>query len=331
MWTVLQRATAALAMLVAAGAASAQATPDRLYHGINRPIPFSVEAPDDAESIVLELYDGTGTQRVARAGVEAGAIDLFEVFPILWNRTLPQPFYLQTVIDGEQVGSPIFLEPLRPPRQSRINPRTNGIEWAPDDRRRPYSGLRTYPAKFVEFTTSHGVFTAKLRPDQAPVTAKHILDLVEGGFYTDIVIHRILPTNANGDPFVIQFGDPRGYGLGGPGFFVDLEPSQLRHDFGVVSMARQSDNADSNGSQVFVCLSRAATTHLDDNYTSFAEVIDGAETLVAIQNVELDDPSRGVPAEPKPVVESARSIEAPPIGQWPERVTRPEPSQEQPR
>ncbi len=330
MKTVLQRAAAVTALFVAAGFAAGQATPDRLYYGINRPIPFTVNAPEGAGAVQLVLYDGAGTQIVSRASVEPGAIDLFEVFPILWNRTIPQPFYLQTVIDDAQVGPPVFLEPLRPPRQSKINPRTTKVEWTPD-KRRPYSGLRAYPAKFVEFTTSQGTFTVKLRPDEAPQTAKHILDLVEGGFYTDIVVHRILPTNTNGDPFVIQFGDPRGFGLGGPGHFVDLEPSNLRHAFGVVSMARQSDNADSNGSQVFVCLSRAATSHLDDNYTSFAEVIDGADTLIALESVELEDAGRGVPADPKPVVHSARAYDAPPISEWPARVTRPSPSTEQPR
>lgn len=326
----LIRCAVLAAATLAAAEAHAQATPDRLYYGINRPIPFTVDAQDDAELVQLVLYDGTGEQIVARAEVQAGPVDLFEVFPILWNRSVPQPLYLQTVIDGEQVGSPVFLEPLRPPLQSRIDPRTTKVEWMPD-RRRPYCGLRAYTAKFVEFSTTQGDFAMKLRPDQAPHTARHILDLVDGGFYTDIVVHRIIPTNANGDPFVIQFGDPRGFGLGGPGFFVDLERSALRHDFGVVSMARQSDDPNSNGSQLFVCLSRGATAHLDDNYTSFAEVIDGAETLIAIESVELDDAGRGVPADPKPVITSARSVAAPPIAQWPDRVTRPTPSSEQPR
>jgi cyclophilin family peptidyl-prolyl cis-trans isomerase len=165
----------------------------------------------------------------------------------------------------------------------------------------------------------------KLRPDQAPNTSRHILELVEGGFYTDIVVHRIIPANANGDPFVIQFGDPRGFGLGGPGFYVDLEPSQLDHGFGVVSMARQGDNPDSNGSQLFIALSRAGTRHLDGNYTAFAEIIDGVETILALENVEIADIERGVPAEPKPVVESARAIPAPPIDEWPDRIRRPAP------
>ncbi len=329
MRTVLSRFAVILALAFASGA-FAQATPDRLYHGINRPIPFTVEAPGSAESVELHLYDGSGNQIVTRASVEPGAVDLFEVFPILWNRTQPQPFYLQAVVDGEQLGPPVFLEPLRTPRTSRLDPRSNKVVWE-RDKRRVYTGLRTYPAKLIEFSTSLGDFTVKLRPDQAPQTAMHIQSLVEGGFYTDIVVHRIIPTNANGDPFVIQFGDPRGFGTGGPGYFVDLEPSELSHAFGVVSMARSPGDQNSNGSQVFVCLSRAATSHLDDNYTSFAEVIDGADTLIAIETAELEDPARGVPADPKPVVTSARAFYAPPIGQWPKRVTRPEPLNAQTR
>jgi len=313
--------TAVLALSLAHDA-RAQVTPDRLYYGINRAMPFTVETPREGAQLQLALYAGTGSGIVARAAVEPGAVDLFELFPILWNRTGAQPLYLQLLVDGEPFASPVFLEPLRPPLPKTIDPRTSDIVWGPD-KRRPYSGIRAYVARFVVFETSHGDFTVKLRPDEAPNTARHILDLVEGGFYTDIVVHRIIPTNANGDPFVIQFGDPRGYGLGGPGFWVDLEPSTLRHGFGVVSMARRSDDPDSNGSQMFICLSRAATTHLDNNYTAFGEIVDGVDAILALESVELEDGSRGAPADPKPVVRSARSVPAPPINQWPERIARP--------
>lgn len=321
----LLTAIAAAVLLAASPAARAQVAPDRLYHGLNRPIPFTVETPREGAELQLALYAGRGSGIVARAAVEAGPVDLFQLFPVLWNRTSTQPLYLQLLVDGEPFGAPVFLEPLRPPRQSTIDPTTRDVVWAPN-KRRPYSGLRTYVAKFLEFETSHGDFTIKLRPDEAPNTAKHILDLVEGGFYNDIVIHRIIPTNANGDPFVIQFGDPRGFGLGGPGFWVDLEPSELPHGFGVVSMARRSDDPNSNGSQMFICLSRAATRHLDGEYTSFGEIVDGAHAILAIESVELADGARGTPADPKPVIKSARAVPAPPINQWPDKIERPAPT-----
>lgn len=315
-----------VALCLGGPAAEAQVTPDRLYFGINRPIPCTVTAPEtDQEQqppLELALFDSTGRQIVARAAVEPGEVDLFELFPVLWNRTQPELLYLQTLAGGEPFGAPVVLEPLRPPLPHHINPRTTKVEWGPN-KRRPYTGLRAYPAEFFVFDTSLGSFTVKPRADEAPHTCRHILELIKGGFYTDIVVHRILPQNANGDPFVIQFGDPQGYGLGGPGFRVDLEPSHLAHAFGVVSMARSSDSADSNGSQVFICLSRAATAHLDDSYTSFGEIVDGLDTVLALESVPLEDAQRGVPADPKPVVISAHTIPAPPINQWPARIRRP--------
>lgn len=299
----------------------AQVVPEHLYYGVNRPIPVTVTSPSEDAKVELALYDATGRQIVDRSVVTPGPVDLFEVFPVLWNRSQPQPLYLQTLIDGQPYGSPIFLEPLRPPLTSTLDPRTQQVVWS-DDRRRPYTGLRTYPARLAVFETSAGEFTVKMRPDVAPNTVFHIMNLIDGGFYTDIVFHRIIPKNAAGDPFVIQFGDPQGFGLGGPGFYVDLEPGTLAHGFGVMSMARRSDSPDSNGSQVFICLSRAATAHLDNNYTAFAEVVDGLDTVLALESSPLEDAAKGAPADPKPVVRAARTIPAPPIDQWPNRIRR---------
>ena len=311
---------------IAAVSALGQVEPDRLYYGINRAMPFTVTQPEAEGALELALFDSTGRQAVARAAVEPGAVDLFELFPVLWNRSQPELLYLQTLADGEAVGPPVVLEALRPPVPHSINPRTTRVEWG-SEKRRPYTGIRAYVAKFVVFETTQGDITIRFRPEHAPHTSRHIIELVEGGFYTDIVVHRILPRNANGDPFVIQFGDPQGYGLGGPGFQIDLEPSAMTHAFGVVSMARSSDSADSNGSQVFICLSRAATSHLDGSYTSFAEVVDGLDAVLAIESAELTDAARGVPADPKPTVISARTVPAPPINEWPSRIKRPNPNQ----
>jgi len=327
------RTTAALAaafiaaLALAPGDARAQVVPDRLYYGVNRPVPVEIKRPDNAApdaDLSLAAYDAAGERVVMESAVSEGPADLFEIFPVLWNRSRPQPLYLQLRAAGEPVGAPLFLDPLRPPVTASLEPGSREVTWD-DSKRRPYTGLRIYPARFLVFETSEGDMTWKLRPDVAPNTAKHILDLVEGGFYTDIVVHRIIPANANGDPFVIQFGDPQGFGIGGPGFYADLERSDLNHAFGVVSMARGRD-PNSNGSQVFVCLSRAATIHLDDGYTAVAEIVEGADTVLALENVPLDDERRGVPSDPKPVVESARSIPAPPITQWPHRIERPAPS-----
>ena len=161
----------------------------------------------------------------------------------------------------------------------------------------------------------------RLRPDVAPNTVWHIRELARGGFYTDIPFHRILPTHRSGKPFVIQAGDPTGSGSGGPGVFIDLEPSDLEHKFGVLSMARTGD-PDTNGSQFFVALSREATVHLNGLYTAFGEAISGADAIIAIEQTPLADARMGSPVE-APRIISAELIDAAPFGTGPKAIERP--------
>lgn len=101
-----------------------------------------------------------------------------------------------------------------------------------------YSGVREYVEKHIVWDASEGEIEFQLRPDQAPNTCWNYMQLVGGGFYTDIIFHRIINRlPSNGKRFVAQVGDPTSTGGGGPGYFVDLEASRLPHDFGVLSMA----------------------------------------------------------------------------------------------
>jgi peptidyl-prolyl cis-trans isomerase B (cyclophilin B) len=162
----------------------------------------------------------------------------------------------------------------------------------------------------VVFDTDKGEMEFQLRPDAAPNTAYNFRHLVDGGFYTDIVFHRIVPKLPNGEPFVIQVGDPTGTGMGGPGYQVDLEPSTLQHDFGVLSNARSGD-PNSNGSQVFVCLSRNGTSFLDGQYTSFAQAVRGGDVIRAIAASPTGPGDK--PLDPMPKIKSAKLIDAPPF------------------
>jgi peptidyl-prolyl cis-trans isomerase B (cyclophilin B) len=158
----------------------------------------------------------------------------------------------------------------------------------------------------------------RLRPDAAPNSVWNFRELVRLGFYNEIIFHRIVPALASGHPFVVQVGDPTGTGDGGPGFSIDLEPSNLPHDFGVLSLAR-SDDPDTNGSQIFIALSREGTARLDGLYTAFGEMVRGTETLVALSKVSVKDQR---PTDP-PILKSARLVDAPPWSSRPPRVTRP--------
>ena len=145
---------------------------------------------------------------------------------------------------------------------------------------------------FAVFQMSHGgnpagSFTCQLHYTKAPIAVANFITLVEGTrgwidvprgrvsnqpYYNGLKCHRII---AN---FMIQGGDPKGTGGGGPGYrFVDEFDPSLRHDHpGVLSMANSGVN--SNGSQFFVTV--ANTSHLDDKHTIFGEVVEGYESCV---------------------------------------------------
>lgn len=155
-----------------------------------------------------------------------------------------------------------------------------------------------------------GDMVFQLFDDKARRATDHIVELADGGFYDGVIFHRVVPMTRDGDPFVIQAGDPTGTGSGGPGYWLPLEKSGLPHDFGVISMARDVP-PDSAGSQFFICLSRAGTARLDGNYCAFGSAVDGADTIRAIAAVELADQAAGRPRRP-PVIEGAQLVPAPP-------------------
>ncbi len=198
-------------------------------------------------------------------------------------------------------------------KESTENPEKPAANESSDKSAKPkrlLSGFRIYPEQDVIMHTSLGDIHLAMRPDQAPNTAWNFLELCAGGFYDGVVFHRVVPMTIAGDPFVIQAGDPTGSGNGGPGYWLPIEPSLLPHDFGVISMARDTP-PDSAGSQFFICLSRAGTADLDGSYCAFGYAIEGAETIQAIASVELADVSSGRPTDP-PVITGITMLDSPP-------------------
>lgn len=333
----MPRSFAVLAALSLAAAASAQLTPDRQYYGVHRPIPMTVAAAGGEARIELFAPD-TPPQGgpLASAAVEPGGVNIASLFPRLWADQSPRVLYAQLVVDEKRLGPPVVLVPMVNPgipmlystegqkpyfvdpasKLPSIDAKRGEIVITPD----PvcYSGVRAYADKHIVFDTTLGPLEFRLRPEHAPNTVRTFMGLVEGGFYTDIIFHRVVPRLKNGDPFVIQVGDPTGTGNGGPGYAIDYEPSKLAHDFGVLSIARDND-PNTNGSQVFVCLSREGTARLDGKYTAFAEAVAGADTILAIAATPIKEER----PESPPVLISARLVDAPPFGTGPGRVARP--------
>lgn len=142
----------------------------------------------------------------------------------------------------------------------------------------------------AEFTTNMGSFQVQLAMDAAPKTCANFIKLADSGFYKDTIFHRVI------DGFMIQGGDPKGNGTGGPGYTIPDEfSSRIRHDGpGILSMANAGPNT--GGSQFFITLE--ATPWLDGKHAAFGRVIQGLEVVKKIGKVKTDAQDKPV----KPVI-----------------------------
>ena len=130
----------------------------------------------------------------------------------------------------------------------------------------------------------------ELYPEYAPQSVGNFAALANSGFYDGLVFHRVIPN------FMIQGGDPKGIGIGGPGYCIKGEfasngvQNPLKHTYGVLSMAR-SMMPDSAGSQFFIMTSDSP--HLDGQYAAFGKVTEGmdvAEDIVKTPRDASDKP-----------------------------------------
>lgn len=275
---------------------------------------MTVDVPAGVEGEAeIRLLKPVSAEIAAKAAVAAGRVDLASLFPAIWSNQQPSVQYAQLVVGGTPIGAAVVLQPMVSPvlySQDTTDPRKPPV---PQRMGNTYSGLRAYTEKNVVMNTTAGEVVFRMRPDEAPNHCWNFLQLVDGGYYNDTIFHRIIGQRGEREAFVIQGGDPTGTGTGGPGYFVDLEPSRLQHDFGVLSMARSGD-PNTAGSQFFICLSRGGTSFLDGSYTAFGEAVSGAEAIRAMGSVPTGPNDR--PIEPPKVV-SAKLVDAPPYGTGP--------------
>ena len=150
----------------------------------------------------------------------------------------------------------------------------------------------------AKFETSKGDFKIELFEDKAPITTKNFIDLVNKKFYDGQIFHRII------DGFMIQGGDPKGNGTGGPGYKIPDEfHPDLKHDaVGILSMANAGPNT--GGSQFFITL--APTPHLDKKHAVFGKVIAGLDVVKTIGKVKtgsMDKPVEDVVIKKITIVE----------------------------
>ncbi len=149
-----------------------------------------------------------------------------------------------------------------------------------------YAGLSD--GLYANLQTSKGNMIVKFEEEKAPVTVANFIGLAEGKipnkakskgvpFYDGTIFHRVIKD------FMIQGGDPKGTGMGDPGYKFDDEKNDLQHTGkGILSMANSGPNT--NGSQFFI--TEVATPWLDGRHTIFGKVVQGEDVIDTIANVE---------------------------------------------
>jgi cyclophilin family peptidyl-prolyl cis-trans isomerase len=127
------------------------------------------------------------------------------------------------------------------------------------------------PHAFIE--TAKGTIEFELAMLDAPLTSRNFITLARKGYFNGLRIHRVVPN------FVVQAGDPRGDGTGGPGYSIRDELNERPFVRGTVGMALAGP--DTGGSQFFI--THSPQPHLDARYTVFGHVVNGMEVVDRIQ------------------------------------------------
>lgn len=137
--------------------------------------------------------------------------------------------------------------------------------------------------------TDKGAFTLELLAEDAPLTVDNFVQLARRGYFNNITFHRVVPN------FVVQGGDPRGDGNGGPGYQIRCEINEVPYDRGAVGMALSGK--DTGGSQWFV--THSPQPHLNGGYTVFGRVVAGMDVLDQIargdriRSISITETARG--------------------------------------
>jgi cyclophilin family peptidyl-prolyl cis-trans isomerase/HEAT repeat protein len=131
------------------------------------------------------------------------------------------------------------------------------------------------PHAFIE--TARGTIEIELAVLDAPQTTRNFMALARKGFFSNMAIHRVVPN------FVVQDGDPRGDGGGGPGYSIRDELNDRPYVRGTVGMALSW--RDTGGSQFFI--THSPQPHLDGRYTAFGHVVSGMDVVDRIQQGDV--------------------------------------------
>lgn len=292
----------------AADATGRVLTPVKTWFSPGKPVEVKVAGQGDVKLVMTEF---AGPPVAPRGPVDvaggSGTVDLRTLFPVL---DAGGTYLLYAVAKDADVTKGVT--------QFQGTPLVVGVR--ADRRAGAPNGpmvIKVEPLQYVAVTTNRGPMTMAFYYDVAPHTVSNFVTLASQGYFDGIGFHRIVPG------FVIQGGDPRGDGTGGPGYQIDAEFNDRPHEPGVLSMARSMD-VNSAGSQFFVCLDYAQTKQLDRKYTAFGRVVGPMDAVKAIaaapRNADNDRPNetqtiekaeaKDVTAGENPYVELQKALQA---------------------
>jgi peptidyl-prolyl cis-trans isomerase B (cyclophilin B) len=254
--------------------------------GIN--IDVQADAP-----VTLIATDFSGKPLDPQGNVEIAGKQRVDVKPLFNEMSMAGTYILFAVPKGMDiskfVGTPLVIDVRDDPRREATpGPMVTRVE----------------PLCYATISTDKGDMTSVFYYDAAPNSVENFIKLSSEGFYDGLSFFRVVPG------MLIQTGDSRGDGTGGPGYHLEAEFNNRQHIEGVMSMARQMDPiekqgamprteaANSAGSQFFMCLNYDNTKQLDRRYTAFGRVVGGLDVMQAIGATPVGGPSGDVPQTP---------------------------------
>lgn len=198
------------------------------------------------------------------------------------NNTIPDP-----TVSTNSVPSPTSTEPIKNLQEIK---KANLTLQQKLDFKKPEMFIEVNKTYEATIKTSAGDITLNLNAKMVPKTVNNFVYLANSGFYKDVIFHRVIKD------FMIQAGDPKGDGTGGPGYKLEDEKFEGEYKKGAIAMARTFE-PNSAGSQFFIM---HKDVPLPKDYVIFGEVTKGIETVDKIATAEtIYNEAEGANSKPK--------------------------------
>ncbi|MCS4277093.1 peptidyl-prolyl cis-trans isomerase B (cyclophilin B) [Mycetocola sp. BIGb0189] len=146
----------------------------------------------------------------------------------------------------------------------------------------------------------------ELEGQKAPQAVASFVSLTQQGFYNGLSCHRMVDTpGTSGEPGfqILQCGDPKGDGSGGPGYSfgpIENAPSDNIYPAGTLAMARVGNDANSNGSQFFIVFGDTKIpSDSAGGYTVLGKITSGLDKLnESVTTIPVGGADNSTPQQP---------------------------------